>query len=159
MKAKAAKADKTVAQLWEAWVIPQRPRARAWSAKREATMVWIGQPHMAPTIGFKRCQALPRDDIQRCLKHAPTPGEGQRLRRALKTALKYGYSDGYLTDSAERLIDGLYWVPPPGQALPDDEGSEQGADENYVAAEQIPDAESVAELAWAMKHIHTFDPW
>lgn len=159
VKTKATKSDKTVGQMWEAWVSPQRPRAKAWSAKHESTMVWIGQRHIAPTIGSKPCQALTRDDVQRCLNHAPTYGEGKRLRTALKTALKFGYQEGYLTDRAEKLIDGVYWVPPPGMVIPEDEGSEQGADESYVPPEQIPDAESVARLAWSMGNLLTHSSW
>ncbi|MCB0921096.1 MAG: tyrosine-type recombinase/integrase [Actinobacteria bacterium] len=151
----ASKSTSSVNDLWAAWIDPRRPRTRPWGLKHSEAMKWMGTRHIAPTIGRIACQDLRKDDLQKCVDHAPTSGEGRRVRTALRTCLKWGYEEGYLIVPPDKLLGGVHWV---GSGCDDQpvqvKVTEQGTDPLWVPPEAIPTHDAVAELAYQMTKLH-----
>lgn len=145
----ANKSMKTVAALCSRWSDPDRPRQRAWGPKHSQEVNRVLDSYVRPTIGSVRCADLTRQDVQRAVSAAPTIGEGDRTRRILRTALRWGYRDDWLVKDPEKLLADVFWGSGATTV------TRQGTPAAAVAREAIPTNEAVEELAWAMCDLST----
>jgi len=123
-------------------------------------MKWLGTRHIKPTIGRLACEDLRKEDLRKCVDHAPTLGEGKRLRTALRTCLKWGYEEGYLVVPPDRLLGGVHWVgSDPEEQKAAVKATEQGTDPNWVPPSAIPTHDAVAELAYQVGQVSGVDHW
>ncbi|MEZ5184965.1 MAG: tyrosine-type recombinase/integrase [Candidatus Nanopelagicales bacterium] len=148
LDAEATRANQPFTVLLDEWLAPDRARARPWSLKTHEHNEWVAAKHVKPIIGNVQCVSLRREHMLRAVNHAPTPGEGRRVRTLLGTVIRYGYAHGYLTIPPDRLLLDVHWSRP-GHRLPA-HATEQGTDDTlWVPPEAIPSSNDVAFLAAA----------
>ena len=77
-------------------VYPARGPGSRWRA------VWY------PVIGGVACQDIKTGHMQEAVNAAPTPGEGDRVRRCISALVGVGIAGGYLTSPRLKLV---HWQP------------------------------------------------
>lgn len=156
LDSKATRSTVPVSTLLDEWLHPS-DEPHSWSLKYTRSNEWLVRTYVRPSIGSVICQDLRREDVVKAVKAAPTAGEGQRLKRLLSSALRWGDAYGYLTTSPDKLLHRVVWSK--GGSRGPAKVREQGRDELGVHRGSIPTHEAVASLAKAFGELEGSDPW
>ena len=113
----AHKSKLPVGGLVEAWLDPDRPRAKPWSLKHTETMRWLMEKRVLPTIGVLACADVTRSHVQAVVNTGVSKSDGSRIKRAMSAMLSWGWVHDWLTTDPKRLLGDVYWQ---GETNPDD---------------------------------------
>jgi hypothetical protein len=93
------------AELIAYYLSPRRhPAGRAWSRKHTDTQRRLCRRYLAPVIGHVACEDIKTSHMQEAVNTAPTPGEGDRLRRCISALVSAGITGGRLPSRVVRKV-------------------------------------------------------
>ena len=137
-----------VSKLIDAWLDPSRPRARVWSLRYRQGLEYLDRTYLRPMIGNLRCRDLRDSHLQPILDAAPSESEAKRIKRVLRSMLRWGYDSGYLPTNADRLLVQVHWRGKTVQTV-----SAIGSDPMAVTPDSIPTHEAVESLRQAIHEL------
>jgi hypothetical protein len=98
LAADAPNMEQSGAELTAHFLDPDRlPVAQRWSRRHADTQRRLCQRFAGPVIAGLACQDIKASHMQQVVNAAPTPGEGDRVRRMISALVTAGIEGGYLT--------------------------------------------------------------
>ncbi len=147
LAADAPNMEQSGAELTAHYLDPDRlPVAQRWSRKHADTQRRLCQRFAVPVIAGLACQDIKASHMQQVVNAAPTPGEGDRMRRMISALVTAGIEGGYLT--SPRLAK-VHWQPA-GLPLPAPAATAGGESVLWVDPAEIPADADVTALAAAL---------
>jgi integrase len=131
-----------------AWYLnPDRlPVDDRWSRKHADTQRRLCQRFAAPVIDAVTCQDIKIDHMQEIVNAAPTPGEGDRVRRMISALVGAGLEGSYLVNP--RLAK-VHWQAQ-DRPLPRARVSVAGESALWVDPAEIPASDDISRLGRAL---------
>lgn len=131
-----------------AWYLnPDRlPVDDRWSRKHADTQRRLCERFAGPVIDSVTCQDIKTDHMQLIVNSAPTPGEGDRVRRMISALVSAGLEGGYLVNP--RLAK-VHWQAG-DRPLPEARVSVAGESALWVDPAEIPDSDDISRLGQAL---------
>jgi integrase len=151
LAADAPNTERPGADLIAYYLSPARhPPGRGWSRKHTDTQRRLCDRYLAPLIGHVVCEDIKTGHLQEAVNTAPTPGEGDRVRRCISALVGAGIAGGYLTSPRLRLV---HWQPGEYRPVPAPTVTVAGESALFVDPSEIPASTDVAKLGQALAYL------
>ena len=135
------------ADLIAYYLDPDRlPVTERWSRKHAHTQARLCERFAVPVIAAITCEDIKASDMQQIVNAAPTPGEGDRVRRMISAMVTAGIDGGYL---ANPRLAKIHWQAG-NRPLPPPKITAAGESALWVDPAEIPARGNVTRLAQAL---------